>query len=155
MISLVTAECALKWLDASGSETETRMHSLSSRSVATIAGALQSYRAVALGISDCVVIAQEITYAEVPSYMDIVLPVSGSTSAESLVLIFATTNPLIYFPVVCPSPKSVLFTADIIPTIDIAHSAIVALANAIIGYYCTPDGYIATELIAAVYSREF
>lgn len=155
MISLVTAECALRWLDASGSETETRMHSLSSRSVATIAGALQSYRAVALGISDCAIIGQEITYEQLEASSNYALPVSTASIRNSLVLVFNTTNAKRYFPVVIPSPKVSLFTAEAIPQIDIHHADILALAASICNYYATPDGDIAQELVAAVYSQEF
>lgn len=155
MISLVTAECALKWLDASGSETETRMHSLSSRSVDTIAGALQTYRSVALGISDCSIIGQKIRYAQVAATTEYALPIPEASARHSLVLVFSTSDVQRYFTVIIPSPKASLFTADVIPQINTQHSDILSLAASISNYYATPDGYIAQELIAAVYSQEF
>lgn len=155
MITLITAECALQWLDDSGSQSETRMHSLAAHSVATIAGALQTYRSVALGISDCSIIGQEITYAQVAAGTEYTLPLPEASTRHSLVLVFATTNAQRFIPVVIPSPKAVLFTSEPIPTINREHDAILALSTGISNYYASPDGDIATELIAAVYSQEF
>lgn len=155
MISVITALCSLQWLDSSGSRTETRINALASATVGQVEAALQSYRAVALAISDCAITDQEITYEQVVPQSSLTLPGQNATSKKSMVLVFSTTQPNIFFPVVIPSPKSTLFTSDAIPTIDATNASIQTFANAIIGAYLSPEGYAASQMVAAVYSEEF
>lgn len=155
MQPVVTTNVIVQWIDASGSKSTITLHTLSSAALSAIEAELTVYTPLALALSNCAVTEQEVTYREITPTTEIDYPAEEITNQNSLVLVFGTTNPEKFFTVVLPSPKVSLFTSDAIPVIDEQNADVLALAAQVIGNYCTPDGYTATQLLAAVFSREF